>query len=360
MNHFFPQMFGLSKMSDCESRSISAENFTGEKGKGGMSTDGARKERSGALGQGWKVSPCIHIQPGETFELANISGSGAIKHIWMTECCPKNRKLILRMYWDGSDIPSVEVPAGDFFACADPQNYAPLSSLAVCVNPRRGFNCYWDMPFYTNCRITLENIYYEEIVVYYQIDYILAQLEPGYGYFHAQYRQELPTAYKTPYTILDNVKGKGQYVGTYILWSPNRNGWWGEGEIKFYLDGDKDFPTICGTGTEDYFCGSHNFDPGDRYQEFCTPYAGLAKVTLASDRYHPRTSFSMYRWHICDPIYFKEDLKITIQALGYGQKNYIPLRENISSVAYWYQDSICSTFPPLPTPEELDLDPLYS
>lgn len=349
-------MLNLSKLSEYESRSISAENFKGEKGKGGMAVEGTGKECARELGRGWKVSPSVVIPAGETFEMANIDGSGIIKHIWITDNCPENRRLIIRMYWDRSETPSVEVPMGDFFASAEHQNYAQLTSLPVCVNPKRAFNCYWDMPFYKNCRITVENQHSDNVTMYYQVDYVMGDVPEGCGYFHAQFRRVNPLTYKECYTILDNVEGRGHYVGTYLFWGVNNNGWWGEGEIKFYMDGDKDYPTICGTGTEDYFCGSWNFDIGGKYQEFCTPYAGLSKIIRPDGLYSSQQRFSMYRWHICDPIHFKKDLKVTIQALGWrSEKRYLPLQDDISSVAFWYQDSICKTFPKLPSRDELEI-----
>jgi hypothetical protein len=349
-------MLELSKMSHFESRSVCPENFTGEKGKAAMATEGTGADRAAGLGQGWKISPSVVVQPGEVFTMADITGPGIIRHIWITDSCPKNRTLILRMYWDGSDTPSVEVPLGDFFACAEYQNYAQVTSLPVCVNPKRAFNCYWDMPFYQNARITIENIYHEKITVYYQIDYHAGEIPEKRGYFHAQFRRENPLKEKGIYTILDNVQGNGQYVGTYLFWGVNNNGWWGEGEIKFYLDGDTEFPTICGTGTEDYFCGSWNFDIGGKYQEFCTPYSGVPKIIRPDGLYSANQRFSMYRWHITDPIYFKEDLKVTIQALGWRSPHrYLQLRDDISSVAFWYQDSICKNFPQLPTFEDLEI-----
>lgn len=346
----------VARITNAESRSISAENFAGEKGRGGMATEGTNARCAAGLGQGWKISPSIRICAGEIFTLAEIDGPAVIKHIWITDKCEKSRKLVLRMYWDDSDTPSVETPLGDFFAYADHQEYAQLTSIAVCVNPKRAYNCYWEMPFYKNCKITLENIGSEEIAVYYQIDYTLTELPKNCAYFHAQFRRVNPLPYKEVYTILDNVQGNGQYVGTYLFWGVHNNGWWGEGEVKFYLDGDRDFPTICGTGTEDYFCGSSNFDTGGRYQEFCTPYAGLAKVIRPDGLYRSNQRFSMYRWHIPDPIYFKKDIKVTIQALGWrGNQRYLPLQDDISSVAFWYQDSICQTFPNFPSEEELEI-----
>ena len=346
----------VCRLSNAKSRSISAENFSGEKGKGGMAIKGTGKKCARELGQGWKVSPSIIVKPGETVDLANIQGSGVIKHIWIVDNCNVNRTLVLRMYWDNSTLPSVETPLSDFFACADYQSYSQLTSLPVCVNPRRAFNCYWEMPFYKNCRITLENIHTEEIIVFYQIDYLLTELPDDCGYFHAQFRRVNPLPYKEVYTLLDNVKGKGQYVGTYLFWGVNNNGWWGEGEIKFYLDGDKEFPTICGTGTEDYFCGSYNFDEKGEYQQFCTPYVGLAKISKPDGLYNSQQRFSMYRWHICDPIYFEEDIKVTIQALGWRSGGrYLPLQDDISSVSFWYQNSVCDTFPKFPNANDLEI-----
>ncbi len=349
-------MLSLSKLSSFETRSISAENFTGEKGKGGMATVGTGAEPARELGRGWKISPSVIVEPGKTFTLADYSGKGIIKHIWITDSCPENRKLVIRMYWDGSDTPSVEVPLGDFFACAEYQNYAQLTSLPVCVNPRKAFNCYWDMPFYKNFKITIENLHNENVTVYYQIDFIIGEIDNDLGYFHAQFRRSNPLGYMQDHVILDNVCGNGHYVGTYMFWGVNNNGWWGEGEIKFYLDGDKDFPTICGTGTEDYFCGSYNFDIGGKYQEYCTPYAGMPKVIRPDGLYNSNQRFSMYRWHITDPIYFKKDIRVTIQALGWrSERRYLPLQDDISSVAYWYQDSICKSFPEFPSKNDIEI-----
>lgn len=350
-------MLELSKISHFESRSVCPENFTGEKGKAAMATEGTGADRAAELGQGWKISPSVVVQPGETFTMADITGPGIIRHIWITDSCRANRSLILRMYWDGSETPSVEVPLGDFFACAEYQEYAQVTSIPVCVNPKRAFNCYWDMPFYKRARITIENIYHEKITVYYQIDYHAGEIPEKRGYFHAQFRRENPLKEKGTYTILDNVQGNGQYVGTYLFWGVNNNGWWGEGEIKFFMDGDREFPTICGTGTEDYFCGSWNFDIGGKYQEFCTPYSGVPKIIRPDGLYSANQRFSMYRWHITDPIYFKKDLKVTIQALGWkSQHRYLQLRDDISSVAFWYQDTVCQNFPPLPCFDELAIN----
>lgn len=310
-------MGNLFRLSDAKTRSISPENFTGEKGKGGMA-DSKNEERNVAnarhaardLGQGWKVNPFIIINPEETFTLAEIEESGCIQHIWMTPT-GNWRYSILRIYWDDEKEPSVECPVGDFFGMGWGE-YAHLNSLAVCVNPGSAFNCYWQMPFRKKCKITMENLADTPMRLYYQIDYCLTEVPEDAGYFHAQFRRTNPVPYKDVYTIVDGIKGKGHYVGTYMAWQVNNNRWWGEGEIKFFMDGDKQFPTICGTGTEDYFCGSYNFDRGGKYIEFSTPYAGLHQVIRPDGTYRANQRFGMYRWHITDPIRFEKDLKVTI------------------------------------------------
>jgi len=349
-------MGNLYRLSDAKTRSISPENFTGEKGKGGMATEGTGKNAARDLGQGWKVSPSIDVKAKSTFTLAEIEGPGAIQHIWLTPT-GNLRYSILRMYWDEEENPSVECPIGDFFACGWGQ-YAQINSLAVCVNPGSAFNCYWVMPFRKKCKITLENLDENDMRLYYQIDYTLTEVPEDAAYFHAQFRRVNPLPYKEVYTILDGVKGQGHYVGTYMCWGVNNNGWWGEGEIKFFLDGDTDFPTICGTGTEDYFCGSYNFEnkAEGQYQEFSTPYTGLAQVIRPDGVYKSQQRFGLYRWHIMDPIRFQEDLRVTIQALGWRSGGrYLPLQDDIASVAYWYQTEPHAKFPTLPDKDYLEI-----
>lgn len=351
----------LYRLSNAKSRSISPENFTGEKGKAGMSIDGPAKGAARDLGQGWKVSPYVRIQPKSTFKMAEIDGSGAIQHIWLTPApLDKTRYYILRFYWDGETEPSIECPLGDFFACGWAK-YCQINSLPVCVNPGSAFNCYWPMPFRKKAKVTLENLDDQVMTLYYQIDYALSDVPTDAAYLHAQFRREDPLKTKGLYTILDGVAGKGQYVGTYLAWEVHSTGWWGEGEIKFYIDGDKEFPTICGTGTEDYFCGSYNFDTvgpdgKHRYTEFSTPYTGLAQVIRPDGLYDSQARFGLYRWHIPDPIRFEQDLKVTIQALGWMKDGrYLPLQDDIASVAFWYQTEPHKRFPPLPTKDELEL-----
>jgi hypothetical protein len=355
----FLDLSSLSRLSHAQTRSISPENFSGEKGKAGMSTDGPALKSARDLGQGWKVSPYVVIKPKETFVLADVQGMGAIQQIWMT---PSGtwRFAIIRFYWDGEKDPSIEAPIGDFFACGW-QKYAQISSLPVCVNPGRAFNSYWLMPFRKSFKVTIENIAEENFTIYYQINYALTQIPDDAAYFHAQFRRVNPLPYKDVYTLLDGVQGWGHYVGTYMAWGVNNNGWWGEGEIKFYLDGDTDFPTICGTGTEDYFCGSYDFDaPGPdgviRYTEFTTPYAGLAQVIRGDGHYNVMQRFGLYRWHIMDPIRFEKNLKVTIQALGWRSGGrYLPLQDDIASTAFWYQAEPHAPFPKLPAKDALEI-----
>ena len=344
----------LSRLSNAKSRSISAENFTGEPGKGGMAgQEGASWEAAKDLGVGWKTSPCVRIQAGETFTVADIEGPGAIQQIWMTPTVGW-RFLILRIYWDHQEYPSVECPIGDFFACGWEQ-YSQLSSLAVCCNPRSGLNCYWEMPFRKHCRITVENLNLKEATLFYQVNYTLTEILEDCAYFHASFRRVNPLPYKEVYTVLDGIEGKGHYVGTYLAWGVNSSGWWGEGEMKFYLDGEE-WPTICGTGLEDYFCGSYNFDAGGAYVPFTTPYSGM-QILKPDGCYRSQTRFGLYRWHIMDPIRFEKGRKVTVQALGWRKNGrYLPLQDDIASVAYWYQTLPSNPLKPLPEPEFLEIN----
>jgi hypothetical protein len=353
----------LSLLSDAKTRSISPENFDGAKGGGGQATEGTGAQPGRDLGVGWKISPSVRIEAGQTFTVADIEGPGAIQQIWMT---PTGvwRNSIIRFYWDDEENPSIECPVGDFF-CMGWNKYAPVNSLPVCVNPGSAFNCYWEMPFRKKCRITMENIGFEAMTLYYQVNYTLTEVPEDAAYLHAQFRRTNPLPYKDVYTIVDGVEGKGHFVGTYMAWGVNNNKWWGEGEIKFFLDGDGEFPTICGTGTEDYFCGSYDFDVRKRsqfgvesveYQEFSTAYAGLPQVIRGDGHYDVQQRFGMYRWHITDPIRFEQDLKVTIQALGWrSQGRYLPLQDDIASVAFWYQREPHAPYPALPDRDYLEV-----
>ena len=357
-------MSNIFRMSDARTRSISPENFNGAKGKGGMATKGTGEGAARELGQGWKISPSVVIKAGTTFTVAEMEGPGSVQHIWMTPT-GNWRNSILRFYWDDETTPSVEAPVGDFF-CMGWGQYSPLQSLAVCVNPGSAFNCYWPMPFRKKCRITMQNIDDKDMVLYYQVDYVLTEVPADAGYFHAQFRRANPLPYKGVFTLIDGIQGKGQYVGTYLAIGVHNNGWWGEGEIKFYMDGDTDFPTICGTGTEDYFCGSYDFDTKQtmkdgsqrsEYTEFCSPYTGLPQVIRGDGHYNVSQRFGLYRWHITDPVRFEKGLKVTMQDLGWRSGGrYLPLQDDMASTVFWYQSEPHQVFPALPNKDGLEVN----
>ncbi|HVU10769.1 MAG TPA: glycoside hydrolase family 172 protein [Phototrophicaceae bacterium] len=340
----------LSRLSNAVTRSISAENFNGEPGKGGMATEGTGAAHARSLGQGWKISPSINIAGKTTVTLAQIEGPGAIQQIWLTVHPTFWRRLVIRFYWDGEDTPSIETPLGDFF-CNGWCVRCNITSLPVAVNPAGGFNCYWEMPFRKSARITIENLSEEEVKgFYYQINYTLTPIPDDAAYLHAQWRRDNPLKFKTDHVLLDGVQGQGHYVGTYIAWGVNNNGWWGEGEIKFFMDDDDQFPTICGTGTEDYFGGAWNFEfPPGQYGVFSGPYTGLPQVIKPDGLYQSQQRFGLYRWHIMDPIRFQKALRVTIQALGWrADRDYLPEQDDIASTAFWYQSEPHAPFPTLP------------
>lgn len=348
-------MDSLSRIADYETRSISPENMTGGKGMGAMteSEDGSAKLFTRELGKGWKCNHCLPAEPGETYTIAEVEGEGAITHMWFTG--KKSwRNLILRIYWDGSEIPSVECPISDFFLCGW-DRFQQVSSLAICTNPSGGFNSYFRMPYRKGFKITLENRNDELNKVFYQITYSTEPVGADEGYFHAYFSRVNPLPYKQVYTILDKIEGKGQYVGTALSWGANNGCWWGEGEVKFYMDGDGEYPTICGTGTEDYFGGAwccKNPETG-LLMPYTTPYAGIHAAFLELGK-PPR--YGMYRWHITDPIRFQKDLSVTVQALGWRSGlRFLPLQDDIASVAYFYLDHVCEQKPVLGDRNDLEV-----
>jgi hypothetical protein len=349
----------VARVSKANSRSISAENFNGEKGKGGMATEGVSKSAARELGQGWKISPCIDVPGNSTVTLGDIAGPGAIQHLWITVAPQFWRSLVLRIYWDNETKPSVETPLGDFF-CNGWTVRCNVSSIPIAVNPAGGMNSYWEMPFRKHAHVTIENVAPDTVQgFFYQIDYTLTDVPDDYAYFHAQWRRNNPLPYGEVHTLLDGVKGQGQYVGTYMAWGANNSGWWGEGEIKFYLDGDADFPTICGTGTEDYFGGAWAFEdpykPG-AYGSYSTAYLGMPQVIEPSGFFKNQQRFGLYRWHIPDTIRFGSDLRVTMQALGWRSKGrYLPLQDDIASTAFWYQLEPHAAFPAFPDANALEV-----
>ncbi len=342
----------LPMLSRAETRMVSPENPTGERGKGGMAipnlnaTDVPRFSQKAAvpLGQTWKARPFVNAKAGETVLIMDVEGPGIIQHIWMaTEAKYEGngRACILRFYWDGEATPSIEVPLTDFFAVGH-DIWAPVNSQAVIVNPASALNCYWPMPFRKRARITFTNESEKDLsLLTYQVTYQKMAIPEEAGYFHAQWRRAVSSRKNPEHVILDGIKGAGRYAGTFLAWTQLSDGWFGEGEVKFFIDGDSKFPTLCGTGTEDYFGGTYGFP-----ETYTTAYHG---VTLKRQGKEGPPKWSLYRWHIMDPINFQRDLKVTVQTLGWWpDRTFQPLADDVASVAYWYQREPHAPFPNFP------------
>ncbi|MEW6237445.1 MAG: glycoside hydrolase family 172 protein [Candidatus Omnitrophota bacterium] len=329
----------LPLIINAESRAITQENPQGLPGAGG-------KEKEGRKG-----APCYRdLAPGKTFALMDIPGCGVIRHIWITVRPDKDhyRNAILRIYWDGSDAPSVEAPLLDFFGEAHGVN-KPLASSLTTITEGRGLNCYFPMPFAKGAKITLENDSESGISsIYYQIDYdLLPSLPENTGRFHAQFRRQNPTVLKQDYVLVDNIDAPGVYIGTVIGVRAKGTDWWGEGEMKFYVNGDDAYPTICGTGTEDYFGSAWGLGTYQTLYHGCT-------LTMKTDE--PANYISLYRWHAADPIRFKSLRKVTIQQIGWSDNGLYERSDDWCSMAYWYQIGINKHFPKLPSRQERSAD----
>ncbi len=362
-------MDNLYELTEGITRAVTPENLTGGKGMAAMSLPepGTAAER---LGRGWKCRPFTTIQPHEEQDLCSIDTCGVITSMWMAG--EMDRGLIFRMYWDGSDVPAVECPLMDFFCYgwAEPTdmnenhwNKGPLfrlNSALMSIAPNRGFSCFIPMPFRSHARITLENRTKNIKRIYYQINYEERKLPENIGYFHAQFRASLPVRKGKTHVLLDQIEGQGTYLGTALFVGLNRAArWWGEGEFKFYLDGDKEFPTITSTGLEDYFLGAFNWDCENEYQEYSHLYSGMPQVLRPDGLYQIQQRFSLYRWHVKDPIRFTSDLRVEVQALGWMRDDdgkspwYLQREDDYQSVAYFYLDHPAAKLPELPSHEEL-------
>lgn len=338
----------IFRKREAESRSLSAENFRGEKGKGGTATSETTlhppsAEAARELGPGWKLSPCLAIPAGETVVIMDQAGPGVIRHMWFTLHSRWYRDLIIRAYWERQAAPSVECPIGDFLCCSW-NGRQKILAHPINVNPDGGMNIYFPMPFHRHARITVENDSAEDLPhFFYTINYTLEPVSTDALHFHAHWRRSNPLAYGTDYLMVDDIQGHGHYVGTFLSWQQNHAGWWGEGEIKMFLDGDGPYPTICGTGTEDYFGGAWCFDG----ESFSAPFFGFQQVSGRSGQVGAR--MTLYRFHVHDPVFFKSALRVAIQALGWrSEKRYMPLQDDIASVVYWYQTLPHAPFPELP------------
>jgi hypothetical protein len=287
-----------------DSRAVTFENPTGERGAGGRSAGG----RKGA--------PSRRLAPDEKVVLADLRGMGTLRHLWMTfPPAPPEvmRALWMEVFYDGADAPSVSVPCLDFFGLPHGRPAAYFSALTA-AQEGRGFNAYFPMPFRRSVRVELTNSAPRPLDVYYQIDYTLTdRWDEHTGYLHAAFRRENPTVQQRDFVISDGLHGPGRFLGCTVGVRVIDPGfWYGEGEVKIYRDGDDAYPTICGTGLEDYVgsawgMGAHH-----------TPYAG-APLDVRAPHAGPNPDFvGFYRWHLADPIMFAQALRVTIQQIGFA------------------------------------------
>lgn len=332
-------------------RQASAENPTGAKGMGARrdpdptDADLVYSAPALALGRGWKVRPYVPLPAGQELVLADISGPGIITQLFLTSDAPQLRSLVLRAWWDGESSASVEAPMGDFFGIGHDVPGVTYTSAVVTVAPERGCNAWWPMPFRRHAKLTLTNDGVEDVrIVAWRVTWQERDVPEGVGLFHARFRETRTGLHRPEHIVLEDVHGRGTYVGTSLALTALSPGWWGEGEVKVYLDGDADFPSIVDNGTEDYFGGAWGFGrdllPPDadglrRERPFASAYLGCPLVSEPED---PIRRFSLYRWHVLDPIGFEQDIRVTVQALGWGDDGRYAIRsDHYATVAYWYQ-----------------------
>ncbi len=277
------------------------------------------------------------IVPGQTLTLADIKGNGRFTHLWMTIAAESKdhlRELVLRMTWDDAATPGVECPIGDFFA-QGPGKYVEFQSAPVSVGGSQALNCYWPMPFAKHAVVTVTNEGERPVgAFYYNFDYRLEPSPPKeMRYFHTQYRNAFPAPKGVPLTICET-QGAGHFVGTVVSVLANSDGWWGEGNDAFYIDGAAK-PAITGTGTEDYFCGAWDF--GHTFQ---TPYFGVTFYDNPEKGGEKRgIQNTVYRWHIKDPVPFTSGLKFTLEhGRAGGDEDRTPLRNHYTTLGLYYVD----------------------
>lgn len=324
------------RFSKVESRSISAENRTGGKG---------------VIRKG-KGTPCLNdIQPGETVTLADIKGPGMIRHIWLTfpERVPENlRSYVIRIYWDGSEHPSVAAPVGDFFGLAHGRT-GHYSTPYLGVSEGKGFNCFFPMPFSKHCCVTFKNDSPDVMnKLFYQISYTSGdEITSDMGRFHAHFRRARPPR-GTNFLMLETKGSPGVYVGAMIGVLPLEPGTWREGDIRFFLDGDTDQATISGTGWSDWFLSAWGLGI---HQSL---YAGCTYQVLHPE-FGNKYFCSCFRFHIMDPIYFQHDLRVEYQQIGARpgfEGAFSERADDWCTTVYWYQNVTGIPLPPLPTREE--------
>jgi len=287
------------------------------------------------------------IDPGKTLTVADIKGNGRLTHIWFTIAAQDKdhlRSLVLRITWDDATKPAVETPIGDFFA-QGPGKYVEFHSAPVSVGGQMALNCYWPMPFGKHAVITVTNEGAGRVnAFYYNIDYRLEdRAQKNLRYFHTQYRNFFPAPQGKPLTICETA-GKGQFVGTVVTVLANSDGWWGEGDDNFYIDGDKT-PALSGTGSEDYFCGAWDF--GHTFQ---TPYFGVTYYDNPEHGGEKRgINNTVYRWHIQDPVPFKKSLLFTLEhGRGGWDEDRSPYRNHYTTLGLYYVDHAEGDGPAIP------------
>ncbi len=320
---------------------------------------GRSRRVSSAAPEAWSNADNRWIKPGQRHVVADIEGCGVITHIWLTfaEARPgwlaadgaaNPSEVVLRMYWDGAEQPAVESPLGDFFAAGFGRRFE-VRSLPVQVQEGDAYNCFWPMPFHKRARITLTNESEKPLAaLYYHVDYVeLDALPPDTAYFCAQYRQEFPQQTGRDYLVAD-IEGRGHYVGTVYSIRSRSPEWFGEGDDKFYVDGEQR-PSIWGTGTEDYLLGAWGLTRCS-FPCFGVPFIEGAWGDIG-------WQVCAYRWHIADPVRFQKSLRFEIEHTGWMSadetesgkvEGHVEREDDLATVAFWYQVGQPKRFAELP------------
>lgn len=318
-----------------ESRSISPGNPDG---------------RRGGVAPG-PVDHYVKVEAGETFPLARIEGRGVIRSCWLTfASTPENlpdllRSYVLRMFWDGADFPSVEVPLGDFFGLAHGRA-AHFHTPHLSVVEGKGFNCFFPMPFAEGCRIELHNDSpFDQNMLYYQINYTLEPEIPSeWGRFHAHFRREITPEAGAPFVLLDTRGGPGVFVGMNASALPRSPGTWREGDFRFYFDGEEQ-ASIVGTGWSDWFHSAWGLGIHQ------SAYAG-STYQVPHPEFGDKYFCSSYRFHPLDPIYFRSGLRLEHDPRGFAQFwEKKPRFDDWAGTVYWYQEKPVP-LPPIPDRKE--------
>ncbi|HNQ87534.1 MAG TPA: DUF2961 domain-containing protein [Verrucomicrobiota bacterium] len=314
--------------SGLQSRSISFENPTGVPAAGGQAAS--------KLGPGRKGAPARTIQPGETVSLCDIPGPGTIRHIWMTtdQRPVVQRACVIRVWWEGQDHPSIECPIGDLFGFAHGKIVSYQSAVHSC-GPTGGRNLWLPMPFRKQARITFTNEGQDAIPLFYSIDYTIADKHPAeVGRLHVLFRRENPTTEKVDFELLPERKQQGRFIGSVVgIRNLHPGQWWGEGEVKVYMDGDRDWPTIVGTGSEDYVGLAWGIQQAPFLYNGCS--------------LNERDFVTMYRWHLPDPIGWRQHARITIQQIAW-KDGLAETRDDWSCATFWYEPVPSAALPTMP------------